>query len=369
MIRVLQYIGSLKTGGSQSMIINNYKKIDRMSIQFDFVIHPEEETVFSSLVRAMGGRIFTCPRFTLKDSISYIKWWNKFFYNHPEYKIVHSHIRSTAAIVLLLAKKNHRVTIAHSHSTSSGSGINAIIKDILQYGIRFVADYFMGCSYDAGIWLFGKRICSSDRYYSLNNAIIVDEFLYDKEKRISIRKKLGYKDSDFVIGHIGRLTDQKNHTFLLKIFKRLHNFDNRYKLLLVGDGELRISIENMITQYDIGEAVNLIGNRSDVSDLLMGMDLFVFPSKHEGLGMVLIEAQASGCPCIVSTAVPREVDITGEVKYLDLEAGLISWCEQVKLSEKVERKNMKEKLLKSGYDAESTAKWLELFYFKLYNNK
>ena len=146
MIRVLQYIGSLAQGGSQAMIMNLYRNIDRNQIQFDFVVQVDGITEIAKEAMSYGAIIFTCPKYSLATAGEYSKWWKDFFHKHPEYKIIHSHIRSTASIVLGIAKKCGCVTITHSHNTSSGKGINAFVKSLLQYRIRFVADYFIGCS-------------------------------------------------------------------------------------------------------------------------------------------------------------------------------------------------------------------------------
>ncbi len=180
MIRVLQYIGSLEQGGSQAMIMNIYRNIDRSQIQFDFVIHSGGMTSLANEAVDLGATIYACPSYSVSSASNYNKWWKNFFKEHIEYKIVHSHVRSTAAIVLSIAKKNGCVTISHSHSTSSGSGVSAVVKNILQYRIRYTADYFMGCSQGAGEWLFGKKVCASDRYFNVRNAIDAKKYIYDK---------------------------------------------------------------------------------------------------------------------------------------------------------------------------------------------
>lgn len=366
MIRVLQYIGSLAQGGSQAMIMNLYRNIDKAQIQFDFVIQVDGiHTTYAQEVQSMGARIYTCPRYSLKTAKKYDIWWNKFFEEHSEYRIVHSHIRSTASIVLGIAKKYGCKTIAHSHSTSSGSGLSCIIKNVLQYRIRFVADYYIGCSQVAGEWLFGKKICASARYFNVPNAIDTEKFIFNKEESLKARKELGFKKNDIVIGHVGRFSEPKNHGFLVDIFRDLHMENGNYRLLLVGDGELKADIERKVRQYELDDAVIFAGVRTDVNRLLMAMDLFLFPSKWEGLPVSVVEAQAVGLPCVISKSVTSEVCITDLVERIDINAPVVEWVNVIRNRPISERKNMRKKIEDSGYDIRTSVKWISDFYISI----
>ena len=214
----------------------------------------------------------------------------------------------------------------------------------------------------AGEWLFGKKICASDRYFNVRNAIDAEEYIYDKVIADDVRSEFGYTDSDFVIGHVGRFVEPKNHMFLLEVFNEVYKRNPKYKLLLVGDGELRGEIEQKIRDYGIGNAVTLTGNRADVHRLMMGMDLFLFPSLWEGLGIVMIEAQATGCPCIASTGVPKEAKIADFVKFLQLTESAEYWADQILEGEKIPRRNMYQTVLKAEYDVKASAVWIQDFY-------
>lgn len=365
MIIVLHYIGSFEQGGSQAMILNLYQNIDRNRIQFDFVVHTDEVTELSKEAIKLGASIYRCPRYSARTCLAYNKWWNDFFIEHTEYQIVHSHVRATAAIVLKIAKKYGCVTIAHSHSTSSGSGISSLVKNVLQYRIRYVADYFMGCSQVAGEWLFGKKICSTKRYYNVKNAIDTDKYTYDKSIAFEIRNDLGYTDSDIVFGHVGRLSEPKNHSFLLDVYAELHKRNVNYKLLLVGEGELRCEIEKKIKRLGIENCVKMEGARNDVNKLMMAMDLFLFPSKWEGLGIVMIEAQATDCPCIASDTVPKETKLLTKVKFLPINKGIKPWVEMITAFEKHKRSNQYKVICESGYDIKHNVIFFERFYSEI----
>ena len=162
-IRILHVFGQMNRGGAETMIMNLYRHIDRTKIQFDFMVHSEEKCAFDDEIGQLGGKIYRVPRYNGRNHFLYIKEWSKFISNHKEYKIIHGHIRSTASFYLKVCKDNDRVTIIHSHSTSSGSGIiSSVVKNILQYPIRKIADYFIACSIPAGKWLFGENIVGGD---------------------------------------------------------------------------------------------------------------------------------------------------------------------------------------------------------------
>lgn len=360
-IRVLQMIGSLNMGGSQTMIMNLYRKIDKGQIQFDFILDHEDGNFFVEEARALGARIFHMPIYNGKNFLTVKKAWTNFFIEHPEYKILHSHVRSYASLYLPIAKKYGVRTIIHSHSTSNGKGIKSFFKKILQFPIRYQADYFFGCSVEAGNWLFGKKIVRSDKYFMLQNAIDVEEYKFNTEIREKYRKDLGLKTDDLTFIHVGRFHPAKNHPFLLELFAEIHKKNKKSKLLIVGDGELRNEIERKIVDLDIKADVILTGSRSDVPELLMAADCFLFPSNWEGLPVTVVEAQASGLPCLISDKVTRDVNVTSLVKYLPINSGVEPWVETVD-SLNYERKNVLEFICDSGFDISTTAKWLVRFY-------
>ena len=362
--RVLHVLGRLDRGGAETMVMNLYRNIDRSKIQFDFIIHTDDECDYTSEILQLGGRIYSISKYNVKNHIKYKKEWSDFFYKHPEYKIIHGHVRSTAAIYLKIAKKYKLTTISHSHNISSGNGIKAIVKNILQYPIRYIADYFFACSNQAGIWLFGKKVCRKSNFFIVNNSIDSKRFMYNKKVRSQKRLELGL-ENNFVIGHIGRFHPQKNHTFLIDIFKHVIIRKADAKLLLIGDGELFDYINNKVSMLGLQKNVVFIRRSDNISELLQAVDVFVFPSLYEGLGMVAIEAQAAGLPTIVSDSIPEEAFITNLIKKINLSLSEEKWAEEIlKYSSKGERNNMYEEICNKGYDINNTAKWLESFYMK-----
>lgn len=328
-IRVLQVLGGLNRGGAETMVMNLYRNIDRNKIQFDFIKHTESKCAYDDEIKELGGRIYSIPKYKVYNHFQYKKAWNNFLKKHPEYKIIHGHVRSTATIYLKIAKKYGLYAIAHSHSTSSGKGIKAIIKNMLQFRIRYIADFFMGCSQDANEWLFGKKIANSEKCFVLPNAIEVEKYKYNEEIARKIKAEFNIKNDEIVVGHIGRFSYMKNHKFLIEIFEKLCKTEN-CKLLLVGDGELKNDIQNIVKNKHLENKVIFTGVRSDVNEILQAMDIFVMPSIFEGLPVTLIEAQASGVPSLIANTITKEVDITPLIYRENLKNEPLIWTNKIK---------------------------------------
>ncbi len=341
------------------MLMNLYRKIDREKIQFDFIVDHPEQLYFAEEVKALGGKIYSMPTFKGYNIRQVKKAWRNFFQSHPEYKILHSHVRSYASIYIPIAKKYGLYTIIHSHSNSNASGISALVKKILQYPLRNCADYLLACSQKAGEWLFGKKACNSNRFEVFENALDIEKYQPNTAVRNRYRSELQIEDKT-AYGHVGRFHESKNHMFLLEVFSKIHSRDDNTVLLLVGDGSLREDIENKIVELGIKDSVILLGNRSDIAECLWCMDIFLFPSKWEGLGLSLIEAQAAGLPCYVSDTVPKEATLSDLIEYLPINSSE-QWLTAIMNSDKT-RRDVRENIKKAGYDiCDSVKKLTELY--------
>lgn len=371
-IRILQVIGIMNRGGAETMIMNLYRQIDKSKVQFDFVEHSSERAIFDEEIENMGGKIYHCPRFAGKNYLRYKNWWKDFFDNEgEEYTIVHGHIGSTAAIYLKEAKKRGKYTIAHSHSSGTDHSLRHTIYQILSYNTRNIADYFFGCSKVAGIDRYGEKIVEgSGRFKILQNAIDVEKYRYSPEKRREIRDKLEYTPEQLVVGHVGRMTAEKNHDFILQIFKQICIVRDEARLVLIGDGKLRCELENKVKNFGLNDKVVFLGIRADVNDLMQAMDIFVFPSVFEGLPVTMVEAQASGLPCVISDKVPDECIITkGLVTIKNLSDSPEEWAKHVLSKEEIPRVDRSKEIKKNGFDIKETAKWLEKFYLEIVKKK
>ena len=364
-IRVLQVIGIMNRGGAEAMIMNLYRNIDRTKVQFDFVEHTSEEAAFDQEIISMGGRIFRCPKYTVKNHFLYMSWWKRFFYEHSQkFAIVHGHIGSTAAIYLDIAKKNGLFTIAHSHNTNGTLSVKELMYRVISFPTRYIADYFFGCSVEAGKDRFGKKIAKDNqRYRILKNAIDTGFYKFDIGVRNEVRKEFNV-GSELVVGHIGRFEFQKNHTFLIKIFEKILSIDKNAKLILVGDGPLKNEIYQQVKAAGIRKNVIFTGIRSDVNRILQALDVFTMPSLYEGLPVSIVEAQTAGVPCVLSDNVPKDCCITPLVTSLFLKDNMDVWAQHIIERAKIQRKDYSSEIKKNGFDIVETSKWLEEFYLE-----
>lgn len=360
MIRILHVLGGLERGGAESMVMNLYRAIDRSQVQFDFIIHTEKHQAYYDEIISLGGKIYSFPSFKGSNILALRKIWKDFFKDHPEYKILHSHVRSYASLYLPIARKAGLKTIIHSHSTSNGKGFSSVVKRVMQYPLRYQADYFFSCSKEAGAWLFGKKVVDGEKFHILQNAIDVEKYRFNQKFRDEYRKKLGLGNKKTFI-HVGRFHPAKNHTFLLNLFAEIHKKDVNTVLLLAGDGELRSVIEKQIDDLNIQNAVILLGSRSDVPNLLQGSDCFLFPSVWEGFGMAAVEAQAAGIPCICSTGIPKSVAVVPNLCHFVSVEDIQRWTN---LACDVRPLFADTSMLvqKAGFDIKTTAKKLAVFY-------
>lgn len=363
-IRIVHNIASLHLGGSQAFVMNMYRNIDRSKVQFDFVVTPETKEGFYDEITNLGGKIFSCPRYKGTNHIQYNKWWDDFFNEHPEYKVIHGHVRSTASIYLKIAKRHGLVTIAHSHSTSNGNGISAIVKRIMQLSIRKQADYLFACSDKAGKWLYGEKAITQQNYYMIPNGVDLKRFEFDVNKRNQMRMTLGIKKDMMILGHIGRLSTPKNHKFLLNVFNKYHKINSNSKLLLVGDGELFDCIKEHIDKLNISDAVIMTGSKQNTEDYYQVMDIFVFPSLWEGLPVSVVEAQANGLQCLISDVITHDVDLTDLIQYLPLDEEL--WLGAIVEAHKKKRMGLTNENIQrlQPFDALTVANKLQEFYLK-----
>jgi glycosyltransferase involved in cell wall biosynthesis len=362
-LRVLQVFARMDRGGAETMMMNLYRNMNRSEVQFDFVVHTDDHCSFDDEIKALGGKIFRVPTYQGRNHLRYKKSWEDFFKTHPEYKIIHGHIRSTASIYLKIANNYGLVTIAHSHSTSSGTGLPALIKNTLQYPIRYIGNYLFACSQTAGIWLFGKKACKRDNFYLLNNAIDTSKYIFNETLRRDKREEFQIQDR-FVVGHVGSFGYPKNHEFLIDIFKAIHDKEPNSVLMLVGEGELREKMEEKVADLGLTDSVIFTGLRHDIPELLQAMDVILFPSLYEGLPVTIVEAQASGIKCIISDTITKEVVCDDNlVSFMSLKSHVNDWADQVlEYSNGYTRKNGHDQIIKSGYDIQQTSAVLQKFY-------
>ena len=349
--------------GIETLLMSIYRNIDRLLIQFDFLTHSTQKGFFDDEIISLGGKIYSVVNpFSIKGIVQYQKKLSTFFKEHSEYSIVHSHMNSYSGMILKVAKKyGLKVRIAHSHTSYHSSFIKRQLVYISKILGKNTNTHSFACSKDAAKWSFGKE---ADHAIIFNNAIDTSRFKFSSKIRSEYRKQLNLEDK-YIIGNIGRFVEKKNHGFLIDTFQKVHATKDNAVLLLMGDGPLLKEMQEKVKELELDDSVLFLGNRDDIEHLLCTMDIFVFPSIHEGLGIVAIEAQASGLNCLVSNTVPQEVKITPLLNYIPLEKGTDYWASQIlNCPIYTNRDDAYLEVKKQGYDIKENTEWLKKFYFK-----
>ncbi|QWU15127.1 Glycosyltransferase involved in cell wall bisynthesis [Paenibacillus sophorae] len=360
-LRVLQVGMTPNPGGIESFIMNYYRNMDLNKIQFDFV-NMYGDIAYQDEIIKLGGRIYKIPFFK-KHPLKNYKEMQQLI-KEQKYKIVHVNMLSAAYdLPLIAAEKNGaNCIIAHSHNSFSPPGIIRKSMDLVNKSRMLkYATHLFACSEQAGKWMF-KENKSKKPVHILNNAIDSTKFSYSPETRVEVRLKYNLHEK-LVIGHVGRYQYQKNHTFLIDVFYEIYKRNSKAVLLLIGEGELKEKITEKVKSLGIENAVRFLGIRSDINDLMQAMDVFLFPSLFEGLGIAAIEAQAVGLPCFLSDSIPKEVNITGLVKYISLKSTAETWAITILESmDYFKRTDVSDRIAENGYDIKQMSCWLENFY-------
>lgn len=364
MIRILHVIRKMDCGGAETLLMNLYRNIDRSQVQFDFMVHSREPGFYDEEIRKLGGKLIYAPAFKVVNIVHYIRFWNTFFKNNNTHRIIHGHIHSCAAIYLAIAKKHKRITLAHSHATKSVShDIRSLLFTMFSYPIRFIADYFLACSEQAGIDRFGAKVIQSPKFHILKNGIDTEKYRFDSDLRKKIRNELRINEKCLVLGHVGRFSYEKNHRFILSVFAQLHKIVPNSELWLFGKGPLIEEIKQLSYELQLTNSVRFMGVSNIVNEYLQGMDVFIFPSLFEGLGISVIEAQTSGLPCIVSEAIVPEADIhAGLMEKMSLNDSPENWATTVIECSQKERVDTSDYAERAGYDINKISKSLADYY-------
>ena len=346
------------TGGLTTVMMNYYRAMNKEGLKIDFASTNVPSQSLLDEIHVEGSEYYQLP--PRKKIVSYFYRLRRLCKN---YDLLHVHGNSSTSVLELMAANWAGVKrrIVHNHtSRSQHPWINLLLHPF------FLMSYTkaIACSDAAGEWLFGNK-----QYQILRNAIKVEPFIFNVDKRKTMRCVFGFKDDEYVVGHIGIFMEAKNHSFLIEVFAKYHALQPKSKLLLIGDGELRHLVEAAIDKNKVNDCVILAGLRSDISDVLQAIDIFLFPSIYEGMPLSVVEAQASGLPCIISDAVTKMVNIGEDVIQLPLSKGADYWAEylgnvkyELSRQERCERNT--ELITKAGYNIETEAENL----MKIYKN-
>lgn len=364
LIRVLYILPALNfCGGIENYAMNYYRRINKNKVQIDFITHTNLELSFKNEIENLGGRVYQFPVFSIKNFKDIQKKIKEFFFVHKnEYSIIHCHMANAAYFYFRVAKKyGINIRILHSHQPSAADKITHKIRNYpLLYLGNKLATHRVACTELAGKFLFKNK-----SFITIRNAIDVNRFSFDLNKRIELRKKLNIENK-FVIGHVGRFCAQKNQKFLLEIFKELLKKNKNVYLILIGNGEDKQKIKEYIKNLNLMNEVMIIPPCENVNDYYQAFDAFVFPSLYEGLGIVLIEAQCTGLMVYTSNEnIPKDVKVTSNLKFISLKESANIWASNILNNISYIRKNHYEEIKKSGYDINNEVKLLENYYLKL----
>lgn len=364
-IRILQISYGMDRGGAETLIMNIYRNIDRTKVQFDFLLHNPERTAYEDEIESLGGRIYHIPRFLGYNKLSYDKELKVFLDAHPEFTIIHDHLMDSAEETFKIAKKLGRITVAHSHTVQNGHGIEDGIRFLFRRSLYKYADVRLACSKKAGLWLYRNK----KDFIIINNGIDTEKYRFSEELRREKRNELGITPETILVSNVGRLVEGKNHRRLIDIFALFHQANEDSKLMITGAGELEDVLKKKVKDKGLENNITFTGERSDIPALLAASDIFLFPSLSEGLGIVLVEAQAEGLPCVLSSNIPEEVDlIPSLVNRVSLDEDDGAW--EKKMKQVLERKTTEREtryleVRDKGYDIRKTAGIIENLFLKL----
>ncbi|KRM20132.1 glycosyltransferase [Ligilactobacillus hayakitensis DSM 18933 = JCM 14209] len=362
-IRILHVLQRMEAGGTQALLMNLYRKIDRTKVQFDFFVEYLDREFYDDEIEKLGGKIYYNNVRKDKNIIKFERNLEKVL-KSGKYKIIHVHAYTIGYFVLKVAKKyGVPVRIAHSHENETVRDAKYPMKLIMQKLYPIYATDYMACSDDAGKYLFKKR-----DYSVLKNAIDTKKFTFNKEIRKQVREKLRLQNK-FVVGNVGRLYPEKNQKFLIEIFNNIHNKIKNAVLIIIGNGPLKMDLLKQVRELGLEDSVIFLENRRDINELEQAFDVFIFPSLFEGLGIAAIEAQAAGIPTLCSTNVAKDAKISPLYNEQSLEVDPKIWSDQaIEISRNtLAHTNTEKYVVDSGYDVSETVRWVTEFYIEKYN--
>ena len=367
MKKILEMFGEpILRGGQESFVINTIQHMKLDGMQIDLLTpYYCRNAYYKQIVNNLGGDIYALdnqfnPGSSRKNIIPSIE---KFFKAH-HYDIVHIHSGSISVLAygaMVARKAGVQRVIVHSHSSGEKKSLkHELIKIYAAPIFKKYATDFCACSLSAAEWKFPKKICNND-VIVLRNGVDVEKFRFNESIRQKMRKELGLEDY-WVVGHVGRFTEEKNQIYLIHVFEKLLKNDHNIKLVFVGEGEELSFVKREAKDRDLLDKVIFVGGVDNVSDYMQAFDIFTLPSLYEGFGNVAVEAQASGLPVISSDRVPQDINLTGNVEYLPLEDSGELWADKILKFRNFERSDTSNIICKCGYDINETAKQVTKLY-------
>ncbi len=368
-IRVLEVVGRMDMAGQETFLMNIFRNADREKYDFYFSVNTDHIGAFENEILKLDGKIYHNPYYPDKRNLfKYLKSFRNFLKKEGPFDVIHCHVWLFSGFILKIAKKEKiPVRIMHSHNTNDGKKKSFFRRLYNWYAKKMIKNYstnFVACGKEAYKALFNIE-CKNDDHI-LNNSIDLTLF-NEKQYNLSAKKnELGVAENDKVFVSVARFFDVKNHVKIISTFNEYLTYNKNAILLLVGDGVLKQTIYNLVKEKGILNKVKFLGVRNDVNTILLCSDIFIMPSKFEGLPVSLVEAQAAGVHCVISDTITKEIDMGLDlISMLSINAPDNLWCKKFIDVSKVEKPAFikRAKFIElNGYTIDATWRKLDLIY-------
>lgn len=367
--RILHIVSAMNRGGAETLLMNIFRNIDREKVQFDFISHRNEQCDYDGEIITLGGEVYRIPSLGQVGPFAYMRELTKIM-SKKQYVAVHTHTDYQGGIAAIAAKIvgiEKRICHSHSSNWSKGSGFRAkVILKALQFIMNYAGTDYCACSIEAARFLFKEKLVRT-KVKVMKNGIDTRQFIeVDACDSTYLKKELDIPDNAKIIGHIGHFSESKNHDFILKVLKEMVKRDKNFIVVLVGEGPLKDTVKLKAKELGICSNIRFLGVRSDIPQLIKLFDVFLFPSLFEGFGIVTLEAQCSGTPCVVADTIPKDTDMgLGLISFVSLNENFEIWSREIYKALQVERPKKQliiDNISDLGFDIRSNIpKWLALY--------
>lgn len=368
-LKCLYFVDRMRHGGIQTFLIEIMKHMNHSVIETDFLLLDDGNRYPLETELEKYGTVYKLKGIWVKhtgDFIRYRRAVDQFFSEHHKYDVVHINSGPKNYYMLKAAEYYHvPIRVAHSHNGGyqTESSWKQWVGELLKHALIRYANVYLACSDLAGEWMFGKKLMTQGKVHIIPNGVNLDRFRFDPIVRREKRKELQV-DNRLVIGNVGRFTTQKNHSFLIDVFMEISVKRPDALLVLAGTGDLQDEIEDKVKQCGLENKVKFLGYRSDVTELMQAMDIFLMPSLFEGFPVTAVEAQACGLPCVFSDTITAKAKLLENTIYVSLEESPQHWAEKIlAMSLNMEgRSKCNQALRDQGYDiGDITGKLLQIY--------
>ena len=351
-------------GGAETFLMKLYRNLDRSRFQMDFCINRESKQFYEDEINALGGKIHRIP--CKSDSVTGFRRGLFNTIKSSRYEYVLRVASNAMGFLDLKIAHDAGARVCAARTSSAGGDLSLKAKCAHIIGQMLYGRYVnvkIAPSDLAAIHTFGKRAYETNEVVMLRNALNLDEFKFKGESRCAVRLKYGIPEMAKVVGHVGQLRIEKNHKFLLRVFAELSKGSGDTYLLLVGAGDQAEALKKQVSSLGITERVVFAGAQQDVPAYLSAMDVFVMPSFYEGMPNAVIEAQATGLPCVVADTITREANITGLVEYVSLRQSVEHWADIVSRLFAAKRRDTRADFVANGYEIKAVTREFERIIF------